>query len=111
MNIESYAAFEKLFEQLDIRTLDEEMRQLEADKQEFCQWNVGINMETPHGFHVCREDVTQGTFFVTEERMIPSKLLGFIPLNKQQSELHENLSPHQALTLARQYFAGMGREA
>jgi|AntRauTorckE6833_2_1112554.scaffolds.fasta_scaffold15373_2 hypothetical protein len=98
-DLNSLSAFVDYFDSLEISALDEEMSRLETSGSEFCQWGIGINMDSDHGIHICREDPGKNTFTVFHKKIVKTKALGFIPISKDTGSVEESLT-HEAMKQA-----------
>lgn len=101
-----YRSFENFMSDFDTGKLDQIMLELAKTKEDWCPWGIGVNMDTDYGLHVCREDVEADTYFVTLQDIKKQKVLGFIPVTKDEGYTKEGLSFEDMKTEVMRYYEG-----
>jgi hypothetical protein len=93
--LSSLADFESFFGALDLPALDEKLMALQTNKRKWCQWGIGVGMDSNYGLHVCRDGFTPPTFQVFITDVQASRIFGFFPIRKDLGYSRKNLSAQE----------------
>ena len=102
--LSNYDDFVIYIDSLDKDDLDALYRKLEESNDECCPWGIGINMDTNFGLHVTREDYNKNTYAVLVTETAKKKMLGFIPISKNEETSDETLSYNAMKQVVRGYY-------
>lgn len=89
---------------VDAGPMDALTARLIEDKEERCQWGLGIGFDTDFAIHIFRDDPIQDTYAMRVEKKVPKKLLGLFSTTATRSNHVDGLKRETVANYMQRYF-------